>query len=110
MCLYARQRQALLLPKTKIRLNAVSVWTRLNFMTRKSIASLKAEHDIYRKYHNKTFTHTKSGEEYQFLFTCFDEATNEIQAVYCLCAMTWLKFTRPIGEFLEKFEEGHSVK
>lgn len=77
---------------------------------RKSIAALKAEHDIYRPINGKIFNHTKSGEEYQLLFTAFNESTNEIEAVYCLCAMTWLKFTRPIGEFLEKFEMGHNLK
>lgn len=75
---------------------------------RKSIAALKAEYDQYRPLHGKPFMHTKSGEDYQFLFTSFNEETNQIEVVYCLSAMTWLKFTRPVEEFLEKFTEGRS--
>jgi hypothetical protein len=77
---------------------------------RKSIAILKSEVDTYKQYQNKIFNHTKSGEEYQLLFCAFDESTNQILAVYCLCAMSWLKFVRPMGEFLEKFELGHNMK
>lgn len=77
---------------------------------RKSIAILKSEVDTFRQYQGKIFNHSKSGEEYQLLFCAFDEATNEIQAVYCLCAMSWLKFTRPMSQFLEKFELGHNLK
>ena len=76
---------------------------------RKSIAMLKEEHDKYRKLSQKAFVHTKSGESYQFLFTCFDEETNAIEAVYVLSAMPWLKFRRPIEEFLAKFHERATV-
>jgi hypothetical protein len=76
---------------------------------RLSIAMLKERHDKYRHLASKSFVHTKSGESYQFLFTCFDEATNEVNAVYVLSAMPWLKFNRPIEEFLSKFHERGSV-
>jgi hypothetical protein len=75
--------------------------------TRKSLQKLKEEHDEDRKNYGKIFRHIKSGDTYQLLFPAFDEATNEKLAIYVLVAMPWLKFTRPMTEFLEKFEPGH---
>ena len=75
---------------------------------RKSIDQLKREHDEDRALYGKPFFHEKSGQEYQLLFCSFDEATNEKQAVYVLCSMPWLKFTRPFDDFKSKFEEGHA--
>lgn len=77
---------------------------------RKSIAKLKEEHDQYVKAKGKTYVHNKSKETYQFLFIAFDEQSNEIQAIYVLCAMPWLKFTRPCKEFFEKFTELGDLK
>ena len=76
---------------------------------RKSIALLKEEHDKYRRLAMKPFVHTKSGETYQVLFTAFDEQTNELRVIYVLSAMPWLKFVRPVEEFLAKFHPLETV-
>lgn len=75
--------------------------------SRLSIHQLKEKHDKYIELKNKVFIHNKSGEKYQLLFTAFSESENEVEAIYCLCTMPWLKFTRPISEFLNSFSEGH---
>jgi len=77
---------------------------------RKSLPTLKAEVDEYKKMAGKTFIHTKSGEAYQLLFFAFEEGSNDLVAVYVLCAMPWLKFTRPVAQFIEKFEELGTMK
>lgn len=74
---------------------------------KKPLEQLIAEHKEYRKLIGKNFTHVKSGQSYQLLMTVHDTETQELMAVYCLNAMSQMKFTRRMGEFLEKFEEGH---
>lgn len=78
--------------------------------TRKSLPTLKAEVDEYRELVGKTFCHTKSGENYQLLFLAFEESTNDLVAIYVMSAMPWLKFTRPVDQFIEKFEEIGTMK
>lgn len=77
---------------------------------RKSIHQLKVEHDEDRELYGKPFVHRGSGEEYQLLFCAFDEASNQKIAVYVLCALPWLKFTRPFTEFKERFTEGFAAR
>jgi hypothetical protein len=89
--------------------NSKSHPAQLDGQQRLSIAMLKEQHDRYRHLSNKSFIHTKSGESYQLLFTAFDEQTNHVNAIYVLSAMPWLKFVRPIEEFLEKFHERGTV-
>lgn len=72
---------------------------------KKPIEQLVAEHAEFTKYVGKIFVHHKSQQTYQLLFTAHDTESQELMAVYCLCAMTKLKFTRSMAEFLEKFEE-----
>lgn len=72
---------------------------------RKTIEQLLAERNEYRKMLNRVYVHTKSGQKYQLIGLCHSEANNELLAYYCLVALSQLQFVRPIGEFLEKFEE-----
>lgn len=72
---------------------------------RKTIEQLIAERNEYRRLLNRVFIHTKSGQKYQLIGLCHSEATNELLAYYCLVALSQLQFVRPIGEFIEKFEE-----
>ena len=71
---------------------------------KKPLEQLVSEHEKYRKLVGKIFSHLKSGQEYQLITTAHDTETQEIVGVYCLCAMSKLKFTRPMIQFLEKFE------
>ena len=73
---------------------------------RKTIPQLKAEYDRDRHMYGKVFHHWKSGDDYQLLFPIFNEETNEKKAVFCMCAMPWLKFERPFEKFKETFIEG----
>jgi hypothetical protein len=73
--------------------------------TRKTITQLRADYNLYRLNFAKVFVHTKTNEEYQIITICWDEETNEPCYVYCYVSMTWMKFTRPCKEFLQKFHE-----
>lgn len=77
---------------------------------RKSIERLLAEHNEHRRLVGKNFVHRISGDSYQLLALAHTESGNELVAVYCLNAMSRLKFTRPIAEFLDRFEEGLGIK
>ena len=77
--------------------------------TRKTLQQIKSEYDQDRKLYGKVFHHYKSGDDYQLLYPSWHEETNEKMAVYVLCAMSWLKFTRPFEEFKAKFIEGPRV-
>lgn len=72
---------------------------------RKTITQLKAEFDKFRAHLGKPFVHTKSGEHYQVLHITWSEEGNIPHFTYCYSSMTWLKFSRPCDEFLEKFHE-----
>lgn len=72
---------------------------------RKPLEQMIAEINTVRKMMHKTYKHKKSGQHYTLMMAVFDEATNELMAVYCLVAWTQLKFVRPMAEFIEKFEE-----
>lgn len=72
---------------------------------RKPLEQMIAELKEVRPLMHKTYRHKKSGQHYMLLMPVFDEATNELMAVYCLVAWTQLKFVRPMTEFIEKFEE-----
>lgn len=74
---------------------------------RKSATILKAEHDEYRKYCGKVYVHKTNGEKYHLLFSAFNAKTNEIEAVFGLVAMPWMKFTQPFDAWLEEVEESH---
>lgn len=74
---------------------------------KKPLEQLLAEHQQHRKLIGKNFTHIKSGQSYQLMMTAHDTETQELMAVYCLNAMSQMKFTWKMAEFLEKFEEGH---
>lgn len=76
---------------------------------RKTITQLRADYDKYRANLHKPFTHTKSGEHYQVLAILWDEESNEPQFMYCYSSMTWMKFSRPCEEFLQKFHERGAV-
>ena len=76
---------------------------------RKTITELRADYNKYRKNLHKAFIHTKSGEEYQVLAITWSEQTNEPLYMYCYSSMTWLKFSRPCEEFLQKFHERGSI-
>lgn len=73
---------------------------------RKSIHALIVEYNENRGFYGKVFHHKETLEDYQLLYPAWDERTNEKLAVYCLCAMSRLKFTMPFAEFLETFDEG----
>lgn len=77
---------------------------------RKSIERLLAEHNEHRRLVGKNFVHRGSGDSYQLLALAHTESGNELVAVYCLNAMSRLKFTRPMTEFLDRFEEGLGIK
>ncbi|MEV5033661.1 hypothetical protein MRBLMC3_002898 [Sphingobium sp. LMC3-1-1.1] len=77
---------------------------------RKSMERLLAEHEEHRKLVGKNFVHRGSGDSYQLLALAHTESGNELVAVYCLNALSRLKFTRPIAEFLDRFEEGLGIK
>lgn len=79
-------------------------------MEKKPLEQLMMEHNEHRKLVNKNFIHKSTGQSYQLIFTAHNTETQELMAVYCLNAMTQLKFTRSMTEFLEKFEEGHSSR
>lgn len=72
---------------------------------KKSLEELMAERNHHRKLVGKTFRHTKSGQNYQLLMLAHDTETQTLNAVYCMSAMSQFKFTRPMVEFVEKFEE-----
>lgn len=72
--------------------------------TKKPLEQLLAEHGEHKHLIGKTFKHIKTGQLYQLLMTVHDTETQELQAVYCLCAMTQFKFARAMTEFLEKME------
>lgn len=72
---------------------------------KKPLEALLAEHNKYRKMWGKSFRHIKSGASYQLIRTAHDTETQELNAVYLLNAMSMLQFTRPMSEFLDKFEE-----
>lgn len=76
---------------------------------RKPLEQLLAELAEIRPHVGRPFVHAKSGQTFQLLFGAFDEHSNEFLAVYCLLAHPALKFTRPMSEFLEKFEPGHGI-
>lgn len=76
---------------------------------RKSIHQLKQEYDEDFSLHGKPFIHIGTGEDYQLLFCAFGEVTNEKLAVYCLSAMTWMKYVMPFEDFKEKFKQGRST-
>ena len=72
---------------------------------KKPLEQLMAERNEHRKLVGKTFVHTKSGQHYQLLMLAHDTETQTLNAVYCMNAMSQFKFTRPMSEFVEKFEE-----
>lgn len=74
---------------------------------RKSIDIMVRELNAVREYDGKNFRHIKSGANYQLMFCCFSERTNELKAVFCLLSMPRLKFEMPMALFLESFEPGH---
>lgn len=77
--------------------------------TRKSLQRMKAEYDQDRHLYGKVFHHYKNGDDYQLLYPAWSEDANEKMAVFVLCAMPWLKFTRPFAVFKETFVEGPAV-
>lgn len=77
---------------------------------KKPLEQLIAEHDSVRKMVGKIYRHAKSGQDYQLLMTCHDTETQELMAVYCLTAFSRLKFTRPMSQFVEKFEEADHAR
>lgn len=77
---------------------------------KKTLPNLLAEHNQFRKMKNKNFVHKESKEEYQLLMTAHYVENQEICGVFCLNAMPQLKFVRPMSEFTEKFEEGHTPR
>ena len=77
---------------------------------RKSIERLLSEHNEHRRLVGKNFVHCASGDSYQLLALAHTESGNDLVAVYCLNAMSRLKFTLPITEFLDRFEEGLGIK
>lgn len=76
---------------------------------RKTVTQLRADYDKYRHMLHKPVVHTKSGENFQVLAITWDEESNEPEYMYCYSAMTWMKFHRPCGEFLQKFHERGTV-
>ena len=72
---------------------------------KKPLETLIAEHNTHRKLWGKSFRHIKTGDSYQLLRTAHHTETQGLMAVYCLNAMSILQFTRPMNEFLAKFEE-----
>lgn len=76
---------------------------------RKSIHALISEYNEDREMYGAMFHHRDTGEDYQLLFPAWNEETNEKEAVYCLSAMTRLKFTMPFAEFKEKFVAGSRI-
>lgn len=74
------------------------------------LEQLMADINKYRELKNKNFIHKKSGTSYQLILISIDVNTQETLGTYCLNAIPALKFTRPMSEFVEKFEEGHSSK
>lgn len=77
---------------------------------RKSIEQLLADYRVHQHMVGKNFVHRSSGDSYQLLALAHTESGNELVAVYCLNALSRLKFTRPIAEFLDKFEPGLGIK
>lgn len=71
---------------------------------RKPLEQLIGEYREYEPMLFKCYQHIKSGSIYQVLALAHTEAENTLVVVYCLCAMSKLKFTRPVGEFCEKFK------
>mgnify|MGYP003436271284 CR=1 FL=1 len=76
---------------------------------KKTHSEMLAEYATYRKWPNRNYIHTGSGESYYLLNLAFDVNTQELTAVYSFNAMPQFKFTRPMSEFVEKFTEGHSA-
>lgn len=72
---------------------------------RKTLPQLKAEYDTHRRMLNRTFSHIGTGDLYSLIGIAFDEATNEAKAVYCVASTPWLKFVRPMDEFVDKFKD-----
>lgn len=77
---------------------------------RKSMEQLLADYRAHQHMVGKNFVHVSSGDSYQLLALAHTESGNELVAVYCLNALSRLKFTRPIAEFLDRFEEGLGIK
>ncbi|UZW55534.1 hypothetical protein NUH86_01645 [Sphingobium sp. JS3065] len=77
---------------------------------RKSMEQLLADYREHQRLVGKNFIHRGSGASYQLLALAHTESGNDLVAVYCLNAMSRLKFTRPIAEFLDRFEEGLGIK
>lgn len=77
---------------------------------RKSIEQLLADYREHQRLVGKNFVHRSSGDSYQLLALAHTESGNELVAVYCLNALSRLKFTRPMAEFLDRFEEGLGIK
>lgn len=74
-------------------------------LEKKPLEQLIAEHREHQKLWGKSFRHIKSGASYQLIRTVHDTETQTLNAVYLLNALSMLQFTRPMSEFLEKFEE-----
>jgi hypothetical protein len=77
---------------------------------RKTLPQLKTEYDKHRRMLNRTFKHNRTGDNYNLIGIVFDEATNTTFANYCVCSTPWLKFVRPIDEFIDSFTDLGELK
>lgn len=77
---------------------------------KKRLEQLMAEHQPYMGLSNKNYVHKESGDSYQLIFTFHDVHTQILHGLFVANWNTKLKFGRPMTEFIEKFEEGHSAR
>ena len=77
---------------------------------KKPLDKLIEEHNLYQSKITKNYVHRDSQVSYQLITTAHDVKTQEIVGVFCMNSMPRLKFVRPMKEFIEKFDEGHSAR